>query len=197
MSILLVRHGETALNAARVVQMPDTPLNSRGVEQARRLARRLKDHPVGLILCSDQTRARMTADEILGATGAPLRIDPLLQERSFGDFRGTAYSDLEVDIFAPGCEPPGGESWETFHQRVDRAWERVELHAARTGGDLVVVSHGLVCRSLAERRLELEREVAVWPNTCLTRIEGGPPWIADPVACTAHLDGDLALSGIA
>ena len=43
MSILLIRHGETALNAARIVQHPETPLNERGVGQARRLAERLAD----------------------------------------------------------------------------------------------------------------------------------------------------------
>ena len=188
MAIWLARHGETTLNAARVVQLPDTPLNPRGVEQARRLARRLAGLPIGLILCSDQARAKMTADEIRAEVGAPLRIDPLLQERCFGDVRGTPYSELEYDLFAPDYAPPGGETWEDFHRRVDRAWESVALHAARTDGDLVVVSHGLVCRSLAERRLETGGAVSSWPNACLTRIEGGPPWIAGPVACTAHLE---------
>ena len=197
MSILLVRHGETELNALRVVQRPDTPLSLRGLEQARRLARRLTRHRVGLILCSDQTRAQMTAERIRFATGAPLRIEPLLQERNFGEVRGTAYSDLDVDLFALDYAPPGGETWPDSHARVDRAWTRVVLHASSVRGDLVVVSHGLVCRSLAERRLELERAVTAWPNTCLTRIEGGPPWVADPVACTAHLQGDPALSGTA
>ena len=41
MTILLIRHGETALNAARIVQPADTPLSERGIAQARALARRL------------------------------------------------------------------------------------------------------------------------------------------------------------
>jgi broad specificity phosphatase PhoE len=41
MPILLIRHGETDSNAARIVQTPDVPLSARGVAQAERLARRL------------------------------------------------------------------------------------------------------------------------------------------------------------
>ena len=38
MAIYLVRHGETASNAARVVQTPEVPLSPRGEDQARRLS---------------------------------------------------------------------------------------------------------------------------------------------------------------
>ena len=37
----LIRHGETALNVARVLQPADTPLSARGIAQAEALARRL------------------------------------------------------------------------------------------------------------------------------------------------------------
>ena len=40
MNVYLVRHGETDLNARRVLQPPATPLSERGLEQARRLAAR-------------------------------------------------------------------------------------------------------------------------------------------------------------
>jgi len=61
MSILLIRHGETALNAARVVQPADTPLSERGAAQAAALARRLADFGIAAILSSDLPRAAQTA----------------------------------------------------------------------------------------------------------------------------------------
>ena len=62
MAILLVRHGETALNAARVMQPPDTALSARGVAQAQALGRRLALRGgVGAILSSDLPRALDTA----------------------------------------------------------------------------------------------------------------------------------------
>ena len=68
MAILLIRHGETALNAARIVQHPDTPLSERGVGQAQRLAQRLADFPISNIVSSDYRRAYMTAEAIAAAS---------------------------------------------------------------------------------------------------------------------------------
>ena len=38
-----------------------------------------------------------------------------------------------------------------FHRRVDEAWAEIEHHAGRLAGDVAVVTHGLVLRSLLER----------------------------------------------
>ena len=188
--ILLVRHGETPSNAARVVQTPDTPLSARGREQAQRLAARLAQFPVGRILASDLARAVQTAEALQRATRAQLELEPLLQERNFGDVRGTPYAELGYDLFAPDFAPPGGESWEAFHRRVDRAWARVLEVARRTPGDLAVVTHGLVCYSLAQRHLRLPGGAAAelgLPNTALALIEPAPPHHVTLWGCTEHL----------
>ena len=91
----------------------------------------------------------MTAEHLRRATGTPVAYEPLLQERNFGDLRGTPYAELGLDMFAEGYAPPNGETWEVFHARVTRAWAMVEEAAAATDGHLAVVTHGLVCRSLA------------------------------------------------
>src|SRR5205823_5704612 len=113
-SIFLIRHGETVGNAARIVQLPEAALSPRGVAQAERLARRLASMGIAGILASDLPRALTTAEALRRTTGAPLEIDPLLQERNFGDVRGTPYARLDFDLFAPHYAPPAGESWEVF-----------------------------------------------------------------------------------
>src|SRR5262245_6618872 len=191
MTIYLIRHGETLGNAARIVQRPDIPLSPRGIAQAERLARRLRGERITRILASDLTRAMMTADHLRAVTGVAVELDPLLQERNFGDVRGTPYADLAFDLFAPDYAPPGGESWEVFHSRVDRAWARVQTAAAGIDGHLAVVTHGLVCRSLAGRHLVLPDGVVVperWENTAITIAEGPDPWRVSLLNCIAHLD---------
>jgi broad specificity phosphatase PhoE len=201
--IYLVRHGETQANALRVVQTPEVPLSSRGEEQARRLARRLAGAGITRILSSDLVRAAMTAEALCAATGAPLVLEPLLQERNLGDVRGTPYAELEVDIFGPDYAPPGGETWAEFHARVDRAWARtLREEAAAATGHLAVVTHGLVCLSLATRHLALpshaEPELTGFPNTCLTIVEARPPHLVSLYACTRHLDSpDAGGDGLA
>ena len=197
--IFLIRHGETAGNAARIVQRPDIPLSERGIAQAERLARRLGGAGIGGILSSDLRRAAMTADHLSQATGLTIAFESLLHERNFGDIRGTAYADLGFDPFDPDYAPPNGETWDVFHARVDRAWTRVRDVAAATTGHLAVVTHGLVCKSLAARHLALPDGEGVperWENTSVTIVDARAPWRVSLLNCCAHLD-DLAAASSA
>lgn len=213
MAILLIRHGETPGNRDRIIQFPDTPLSDRGLEQAARLGDRLASEPINEIWVSDHTRAAQTAAAVGRTTGVPLQVVPDLGERSLGDLRGKPYSELGFDPFVPGYQPPGGESWEVFHQRVDRAWNQIErrylerLAEGKRATHLAVVTHGLVLRSLFERLLlkgaALDRyanahgQVSI-ANTAISFIEPSP--IAEGAldhqvtlfACVAHLDADTA-----
>jgi probable phosphoglycerate mutase len=200
MAIFVVRHGETELNAARVIQMPTTPLSARGRRQAERLAERLLPLGIARILTSDYARAVETADAIAARTRAPVAIDPLLRERDFGDIRGTPYHHLGRDPFAPDYHPPNGESWPMFHERVAAAWAMVARVAADTPGHRAVVTHGLVCRVLVDRHLALpigSSTPDLWGNTALTEIDAVAPWQIRTLACIAHLDGDEAPPGAA
>lgn len=190
MSIFLIRHGETDGNAQRIVQLPSVPLSARGEVQASRLARRLASEGIVHILASDLARAARTAEHLQRETGAPLSFEPLLHERNFGDLRGTPYSELTVDPFAPGYTPPNGESWEVFHARVDRAWARIRALADETHGHLAVVTHGLVCKSLASRHLSLSDGDTVpegWENCSVTIVDYPAPWRVRLLNCIAHL----------
>ena len=173
-----------------MVQTPDASLSPRGLEQAERLAQRLVGHEITRIVASDLARASGTAQRLQRATGAPLELEPLLQERNFGDVRGTPYRELGVDLFAPDYAPPGGESWQIFHARVDRAWSSVRELAASAPGNLAVVTHGLVCHSLT-RHLAIPEDAQPdlgFANTSLTIIAARPPYAVSLFNCTAHLE---------
>lgn len=208
MSIYLIRHGETALNRAAVVQPAATPLGERGIAQAARLASRLERAGIAAIVSSDLARTQMTAMPLAEATGLPLALDPDLQERNFGDHRGTPYAELaerSIELFAPGYEPPGGESWEVFHARVDRAWSSVTRQAsalaASGAGHLAVVTHGLVCHSIVARKVALPEGLELggfgrdgppirFGNTAVSILSesASARYAVDLFACTKHLD---------
>ena len=213
MAILLIRHGETLGNRNRIIQVAETPLSDRGLEQAGRLGQRLSSAPIKEIWTSHLSRARMTADAVERTTGASLREVPDLEERNLGALRGTAYADLDFNPFMPGDAPPEGETWEVFPARVDRTWEKIERHwvdqfsKASPDEHFAVVSHGLFLRVLIERillspeQLEThgnENGEIVIANTALTVVAPGAPGEAtsehrvELIACIAHLDGDTA-----
>ncbi|MGP0092073.1 MAG: histidine phosphatase family protein [Xanthobacteraceae bacterium] len=190
MTILLVRHGETAGNASRILQRAEVPLNERGLRQAEKLAQRLLDHGFVHIICSDLLRARMTAAPLAARSGIAIEETPLLQERNFGDLRGVPYADLTQNPFAPDFAPPNGEDWPTFHARVADAFDFIVSRRRSVNGTLVVVTHGLVCRALVERHALLPDGVVAperFDNTSVTVLHEDAPHAVSLVNCTRHL----------
>jgi len=190
MTILLVRHGETDGNAARILQRPDVPLNERGMRQAEQLAQRLSALGFVHILCSDLMRARMTAAPLAACSGIAIEESPLLQERNFGDLRGVPYAALAEDPFGPDFAPPNGEDWPTFYARVADAFAFIVSRRRGVNGTMVVVTHGFVCRALVERHAFLPAGVAApqrFDNTGITVLEENAPHGVSLINCTRHL----------
>jgi len=202
MTLLLIRHGETTLNVARVLQPADTPLSDHGRAQAAALAQRLAGSRLvgaGLagILASDLPRALATAQAIAQACGLTVATSALLQERNFGDLRGQRYDSLGFDPLNSDQAPPNGESASSFAARCALAWQAVLAAQQRLGGPLAVVTHGLVLRQwLQHGPLQLPAELMPQhglANTSVTLASATAPYQVSLVDCTAHLDGGVGL----
>lgn len=150
--MILVRHGETEWNRQRRMQgHSDSPLSQTGLEQARRLARRLAAERFCALYSSDSGRAYWTARAIADATGHEIRIDVRLRERHFGAFEGLTAEEIER-AFPEECarfrsrDPdfvvPGGESARTFRDRCLACL--AEIATRHCGHSVIVVTHGLV-----------------------------------------------------
>jgi probable phosphoglycerate mutase len=169
-SIILIRHGETAWNAARRLQGHiDIGLNERGLAQARALGQALAQTPLDAIIASDLQRAWQTAAAI--GVGRPLAVqqDGALRERCYGGFEGLLYADIEAayppqfaawqarDIDA--VMPAGERVAESFRQFYARAVAAILGWAARyPGATIAIVAHGgvLECAYRAARALALD-----------------------------------------
>ncbi|HJN44083.1 MAG: phosphoglycerate mutase [Acidobacteria bacterium] len=188
--IYLIRHGQTAGNAERVVQAPDTPLSAHGSRQAERLGARLADAGLTRIIASDYPRARQTAAALAPDRTVPLEVTPLLRERDLGQLRGRPYAEVEHQFYGPEHDPPGGETWDLFRERVAAAWAHIGASADAGSATVAVVTHGLVCRALAEFHLALEpgESAPAWfPNASVTHIDPTPPWTLRLAASVSHL----------
>jgi 2,3-bisphosphoglycerate-dependent phosphoglycerate mutase len=199
MSLFIIRHGETPLNAARTLQPADTPLGPRGLAQAAAVAARLAALRPAAVLSSDLPRALQTAQPIAAAADAlPVQTSSLLHERNFGDLRGRPYDGLGFDPLTMADAPRGGESLADFLHRCDRAFDLALQLQSTLSGPLVVVTHGLVIRTWLQRCLTLPVGVAMpgrIGNTSVTQVEVQAPHAARLVDCTAHLQGLLAEDG--
>jgi len=148
--LLLIRHGETVWNAlGRQQGQLDTPLNERGIAQARRLGCALANRAVDRLYCSDLGRARQTAEAISDSLGLEAVCDARLRERHMGIAQGLTVEEfrlrhpVEYARFASGDADwviPGGESLRQVHQRVVACVD--DLVGRHAGETLAVVTHG-------------------------------------------------------
>jgi probable phosphoglycerate mutase len=192
MSIVLLRHGETALNAARVLQPADTPLSPRGLAQARAAAQVLAQRRIAAIVSSDLPRAWQTATALHEASGVAVVAQPLLQERNFGALRGRPYDALGYDPLALDAAPPDGESIRAFTARVAQAFAGVVELRAALDADLVVVTHGLVIGVMLAAHARLASGVAVPErigNASITVLDAMAPHRVSVLDDVRHLQG--------
>ncbi|MFT4219546.1 MAG: histidine phosphatase family protein [Microbacterium sp.] len=157
--LVLVRHGETDWNSARRIQgTTDVPLNDTGREQARDaaagLAAELSAGTPTIVVASDLSRARETAEIIADVLGAPVpRVYPELRERDYGEAEGTLVDDFR-DRWGDWhiAQVPGAEPWEHVRARGVRGLRRIARDAramsAPTAVAVVAVSHGAMIGEL-------------------------------------------------
>jgi broad specificity phosphatase PhoE/ribonuclease HI len=149
-SLLLLRHGQTALSVERRFSgHGDPPLTEVGVAQATALAARvarLRPAPVAVIT-SPLRRAYDTASAVAQALRLNVVVDERLRETDFGEWEGLTFGEIQERAPAalrswladPSVPAPGGESFDAVTTRVRRA--RDALLAAYPGETVIVVSH--------------------------------------------------------
>lgn len=99
MKLMLTRHGETIENQKKIMQghMPGH-LSKRGIEQAKKLALRLKDEKIDAIYSSNLARAADTAREIAKYhKNIPINFVQELREADLGSFTGKCSEDVDWD----------------------------------------------------------------------------------------------------
>ncbi len=157
LTLKLVRHGQTVLNARRHLQGAcDSPLTRTGRAGVRVTAQYLAGHRFDAVYSSPQGRAVHTAVEILKHhPDLRLTVDRDLRELSFGIYERQPEHALDAvepwATFMPamlaGVHPGvgGGESGAEFMGRVRDAFARITAAHGETSDDahVLVVGHGL------------------------------------------------------
>jgi probable phosphoglycerate mutase len=172
MNILLARHGETSWNQeGRYQGHTDVPLSEVGEGQARALGRRLEQVAIHRAVTSPLSRARRTAELILGPRAKLLTFDPNLREISHGGWEGKLVTEIErshPELLrrwkeAPSASLPAGPDAESLQQVLDRAWTALEKACEGLGPEenLLLVAHDAVNRVILCRVLGLPLE-RVW-----------------------------------
>ncbi|HCX84280.1 MAG TPA: histidine phosphatase family protein [Micrococcales bacterium] len=197
-TLTLVRHGQTYLNARRLMQGScDSPLTRTGRLGVQSTARHLEPHSFHAAYSSPQGRAVMTAVEIVRRhEGLRLRTHEGLREVSFGIYERRPEHELDrhepwsrlVPAMLAGTHPglPNGESGADYMARVRRAF--TEIVAAHPGEDVLVVGHGVTLGAYLS--LVGHDGLAALPNASVSRVA-----VSDGVARILEVGTDVAGHG--
>lgn len=197
MKLYLVRHGLTEENASRVIQgWNPGKLSAQGIEQAERLARRLKDVRFDAIYSSDSRRAADTAQIIARFHDTPIQFTEALRERNMGVFQGGPAVEFEQAQVRSGLSPKeftpeGGESLEELS---DRATSFVHgLRSRHLRQIVLLVAHGRWNSMLLAAASGMSFDDALTlrqTNTCVNILECDErgSFSIHLLNCAAHLD---------
>ncbi len=164
---LIVRHGETEWNRdGRIQGQADTPLSHEGRAQASALGAALKETRIDRAFASDLSRARETADLVLGSRNLPVETCRDLRELDFGRWEGRLGTELAVqepELFRawhtgdPAFAAPGGESVGDLVRRIESFVEKNKEGMLQ--GTSLVVAHGGSVRGLLHAVLGIPLEI--------------------------------------
>ncbi|HKP36557.1 MAG TPA: alpha-ribazole phosphatase [Pyrinomonadaceae bacterium] len=161
--LYLIRHGEVEGAAeGRVFGQTDVPLSKRGLQQSRLLADRLASTHLRAVYSSDLKRASQAAEMIASRHGLNLQRDAAWREINMGLWDGRSIADLHteaaVEVEKLFSDPmsftyPDGESFSSFAARVQTTLD--QLLRVHPHGEVAVVTHGGVCRTIIGGALEI------------------------------------------
>ncbi|MEO6702976.1 MAG: histidine phosphatase family protein, partial [Jatrophihabitantaceae bacterium] len=163
--IIILRHGRTEWNAARRYQgQEDPPLDDVGLAQAAEVAPLVASMRPDLLISSDLSRARQTAEPLGALAGLPPTEDARLRERNLGHWQGLTRDEVaerypqEFADWLAGRDVTrrGGESRKEV---AERALELVdELPQVQV---TVLVSHGATAMCLSAALLGLPQTPSI------------------------------------
>jgi len=197
--ILLIRHGETAWNRAKVFRgRHDIPLNENGRRQAGSVAEALKAVPIHAAYTSPLSRSVETAETVLASRGITLRPHEGLIDFDYGEWTGK--SEVEVangwpQEYAAWVERPrtarvpGGE---TLRAAFERAFGAIEEIARQHDGQTVALfAHRVVNKLLVLGTLGLGLErfpFILQGNCCINEfVRTANGYVIERINDTAHI----------
>ena len=162
----LLRHGAVAAEGWAFRGSTDIPLSDTGWQQMRRVADAFtaSNYTFDQIATSPMQRCRRFAETL---HGAPRILDDM-REMDFGDWENRAFDDIQASDGAllaqfwqspVGIQPPGGELFDDFIDRVIACWQAWLADAA--GETRLLVAHGGVIRVILAHLLKMPM-AAMW-----------------------------------
>ena len=191
MRLIVVRHGETEENRVGIIQGHlHGVLSKLGKEQAERLAGRLREEKIDLIISSDLARALDTAKIVAKHHDCELVLDERLRERFLGRFQGRTKESIGIPKNRLIADYINGEDAEAEDLFFARAGALVESVKARSEENILLVGHNGICKAVIGNLLGVRdlKEIVGLKNTSVSEyVFDGGKWVVVKFNCVRHL----------
>jgi alpha-ribazole phosphatase len=154
--LLLVRHGETALNSSlRFWGKTDVELGNAGIQQAQCLRDRLASEKIKYAYASQLKRSFVTAETVMATHHLNVIKSSFLNEIDFGELEGLDFQEVKArypevtrrwiqhDL---ELQYPGGESLGQMQARVKEFVNLLNAHSENE--TILIVAHSGILRTL-------------------------------------------------
>ena len=151
--IYIIRHGQTELNNANVLQgRSNYPLNETGIAQAREVGQWLMDQGIvfSYVYSSPLKRAIQTAELI--TQEKPIVIDDRLIEMDYGPYEGMDLQNLAPEVitfFSDFINNPAPKGMEPLSQVVQRTGAFLE-DIKELPGNILISTHAIAMKGALE-----------------------------------------------
>ncbi len=147
----IMRHGEAESNAKKIYDTnikSEIHLTTKGKMDVSKVAKKIKDINIDIIICSDFMRTEETAEIVGKEIGVKVIKDKRIREISVGDLDGQPY-DMEIIKRRNNGEDlsyPNGENWTDVKKRIDDFYRDISFKYRDK--KILIVSHGDVLLSI-------------------------------------------------
>ncbi len=152
MKIWITRHGQTRLNAKKLMQgLTDEPLNETGIAQARAARERIGDIKFDAVYASPLDRAITTGAIIGGVDKSEVIVDPRIIEADFGKYEQRPYWAMGPAMTLYWALPeifPAPKTVETIASLTARSASFLQELEQKGYDNVLVACHGGIIRAL-------------------------------------------------
>ena len=181
--LIFVRHAEAEGNVKRIFHgWYNSNLTERGEEQAKLVAKRLKDVKIDVLYSSVLNRTFKTASYIAQQKDLPIITSANLKEINGGDWEDVSWIDIvkrwpkahdDWEKNPGNLQMPNGESMVGFQERVSK--EVYRIIKENEGKTICIVTHGTAIKALkckfSEIKLKEMQNVPWCENTAVTVVD--------------------------
>lgn len=176
MKIWITRHGQTNLNKKKLMQgLTNEPLNSVGIEQAKKGRANIGDIKFDAVYASPLDRAITTASIIGNVSMEEVIIDERIIETNFGKYEKRHYALMGIPMTLYWALPelfPAPKTVETIASMTERSQSFLKELEQKEYENVLIVCHGGIIRALCGYLADKANGI-IWrpkPHNCEIRV---------------------------